>query len=241
MKRILLSVVAGLAASVVVAQNYKILDPINNNNITNSDVYTWGDQNGTLEYDVHVVNQASTAKNVKVKRMEVSVAGTSTNYFCWTVCYAPNTSVSPSGIIINPGDTANDFHGYYAGGGTGGESIITYVFFDANNVNDSSYVRVHYYSSPTGITEITGENKVSAAYPNPAANVTTLNYSLKSNVQSAKISLYNMLGDEVKEIKLDDKQGTLKLHVEDLTPGIYFYSLVADSKVITTKRLVISH
>lgn len=242
MKKILLSVFAGLllASSAIAQGSIKLLDAWNNN-ITNIDVYTWGANNVDITYDAAVINISSSSKTYKVKRIETSVDTTSYNYFCWHLCYAPSTSVSPQGIAVSAGDTTHAFHGYYNAAGTNGEGVITYVFYDQNNTSDSAFVRVHYFSSPTGIQEaVTGENKLIPAFPNPAASATNISYTLKSNVQSARISMYNMLGEIVKEITLDEKQGTVKLNTDQMSPGIYFYSLVADNKVITTRKLVIS-
>jgi hypothetical protein len=241
MKRILLSALAGFLTTFAFAQgNYRILDQANNN-ITNTDVYTWGDENTTLEYDVLVINMAATAKNVKAKRMDAGAQASTTNYFCWQSCYSPNTNVSPMPINMAAGDTSNAFHGYYSPAGVGGESVIMYVFFDQNVPNDSSWVRIHYYGSPTGINEVTGENKLSAAYPNPANASANLSYSLKSNVTEGKIVIYNMLGENVRTVSLDDHQGTVKMHTSEMSNGVYFYSLIADDKVISTRKIVVSH
>ena len=50
-----------------------------------------------------------------------------------------------------------------------------------------------------------------------------------------------MLGKSIKAIALTDKKGTAKVNVDDLNPGIYFYSFVVDGKAISTKRLVVSY
>lgn len=242
MKKILLSVFTCLFVSAAIAQGSLKLIDIANNDVTNTDVYTWGPNNMDITYDAYVINMSSATKTIKAKRIETNVPSGSTNYFCWHLCYSPIVSNSPQGLAIAPADTNRNFHGYYNGGGMNGESIVTYVFYDQNNTNDSSYVRVHFYASPTGIQEaVTGENKLTAAYPNPASSIASLNYSLKSNVQSAKIVMYDMIGAMVKEITLDDKQGTVKLNVGDIPTGIYFYSLVADNKVINTRKLIVSH
>ena len=49
-----------------------------------------------------------------------------------------------------------------------------------------------------------------------------------------------MLGKVIKEIALNDKQGTLKVDVSELKAGIYFYAFMLNDKAITTKKLIVS-
>lgn len=78
------------------------------------------------------------------------------------------------------------------------------------------------------------------AYPNPASNQVSFDYTLSDQTINAYIRVHNLLGTVVKETRLDYFSGKLILDVCDLNEGFYFYSIVVNNEVIDTKRLVIS-
>ncbi len=83
--------------------------------------------------------------------------------------------------------------------------------------------------------------ELSNAYPNPAITYTKLDYKVPQEVLEAKIILRSLLGSIVKEFVLDDLTGTLKIQTDDLSGGIYFYSLKLDKKIVVTRKLIIKH
>lgn len=247
MKKILLSALALVFVSAIWAQStstLKVLD-LSGTDISGGTIHIWDDStNTTFEADVHILNTASSGFMMGMAKRTVNYDYSgSYNYFCWTACYAPSVSVSPTPDTLYAGQPYTKFHGYFNPGNQSGTASITYTFYDQNNIGDSAWVTVVYHSDVAGIgaSSVTGENKLAAAAPNPANSFSSINYSLKSNVKSGKIVLYNMLGELIREINLEEKQGTVKLSVSEFTAGVYFYSLVADNKVVTTKKLVVSH
>jgi hypothetical protein len=75
--------------------------------------------------------------------------------------------------------------------------------------------------------------------PNPFAEQTTINYYLPENVNKAQILFYNAGGKLIQSVELKEKgKGQLNVFASDLTNGIYTYTLVADGKIIETKKMV---
>jgi hypothetical protein len=245
MKKLLLSALSILAAGLMFAQStIKVIDS-NGNDISGTTLHVWADSNSaTIEAPVDVMYTGTSGYIMAHAKRKVNytIAG-SNNYFCWTYCYAPPVSQSPQPDSLYSGIPYTKFHGYFAPNGKSGAASITYTFFQATDSTNSAEITIIYHSDVTGIgnVAVTGENKIAPASPNPANSSTVINYSLKSNVQDGKLVVYNMLGTLVKEVKLEEQQGTVRLNVAELTAGVYFYSLVADNKVITTRKLVVSH
>ena len=123
-----------------------------------------------------------------------------------------------------------------------GVTIIRYTFFDDDNPNDSTHFFVNFNAGPVGIDDLTKntKNSFSLAYPNPASNQVSFDYTLSDQTINAYIRVHNLLGTVVKETRLDYFSGKLILDVCDLNEGFYFYSIVVNNEVIDTKRLVIS-
>ena len=74
-------------------------------------------------------------------------------------------------------------------------------------------------------------------YPNPFSNQTTV--LLNVFLDNTSITLSNYLGQNVREIKNINGQ-TIILFREDLPSGLYFIQLKQDSKILATKKLIIS-
>ncbi|HNR18793.1 MAG TPA: tail fiber domain-containing protein [Bacteroidia bacterium] len=75
--------------------------------------------------------------------------------------------------------------------------------------------------------------------PNPFETETNITYNIPQNINSAKIIFYNNNGNVLKEVEIRHKgAGTIKVYATELTAGIYNYSLIADGKVMDTKKMV---
>jgi len=76
--------------------------------------------------------------------------------------------------------------------------------------------------------------------PNPFAEQTTITFNLTEGVQKAQMLFYNLEGKLIKAEDISNKAGKGQVNVfaNDLTNGIYSYTLVVDGKIIDTKRMV---
>lgn len=203
----------------------------------------WGDMNETIIQSQGLIeNSSSNTLDVKVRRItEDTVPGTQ-NYFCWEQCYEPQVSESPTAMTMTAGMQTDFFYADYKPRGNAGVSTLVYCFYDANNEADSTCATVRFSASPTGIQDVFmgDESGISESYPNPAKTVAKINYALKAGWQKAEVVVYSMLGSKVRELKLKQDQGTLKLDVSTLPSGMYFYSLMVDDKAINTKKMLVT-
>jgi hypothetical protein len=76
--------------------------------------------------------------------------------------------------------------------------------------------------------------------PNPFAEQTTIGYVLNEGVQKAQILFHNINGKLINtsELKTTAGKGILNVFANDLSNGLYSYSLIVDDKLIETKRMV---
>jgi hypothetical protein len=75
--------------------------------------------------------------------------------------------------------------------------------------------------------------------PNPFAENTVITYNIPEDVNNAKLLFYDLNGRVIKEMNIEER-GASKLTVygENLKTGVYTYSLIADGKLIATKKMV---
>lgn len=83
--------------------------------------------------------------------------------------------------------------------------------------------------------------KVYQNYPNPFNPTTTIKYTIPKASQ-VKLSIYNSLGEEIREL-LNEFQSPgeyeLKFSAEDLPSGVYFYQLHSGSNILTRKMILL--
>lgn len=76
--------------------------------------------------------------------------------------------------------------------------------------------------------------------PNPFAEMTTISFTLTEGIQKAQMLFYNIEGKLINSVDLSNKSGKGQINVfaNDLSNGIYTYTLVVDGKIIDTKRMI---
>jgi hypothetical protein len=75
--------------------------------------------------------------------------------------------------------------------------------------------------------------------PNPFAEQTTIMYNVPASVGKAQIIFFNNLGQVIQTIDIKTRgKGKVNVFASDLSSGLYNYTLVADGKVIDTKKMV---
>lgn len=76
--------------------------------------------------------------------------------------------------------------------------------------------------------------------PNPFTHETTIKYNLPVETNKAVMTIYDLTGKQVKLIDISAHgSSSLVISSDRLDPGIYIYSIIADGKIIDSKRMVI--
>jgi len=223
-------------------QSFLILNALKQN-VSNSNATVTGDASSSyIKGQFYIVNDTSVIMNFKVKKIENNVLANTLNSFCFNgQCYPPFVFVCDSFMALPSGDTttASSFYGDYTPSGIVGSSVITYVVYDANNPNDSTYVTVTYQANLASISKPDFSRvDFSNPYPNPASVQAKINYNIPLSYNKATLILRNLIGTTVKEYELDNTQGRIVLDLADLDEGIYFYSLIIDGNVVLTRKLI---
>jgi hypothetical protein len=75
--------------------------------------------------------------------------------------------------------------------------------------------------------------------PNPFAERSVISFVIPETVEKAQIIFYDAQGKLINAVDINERgEGQLNVFASDLSTGIYTYSLVADGKVVATKRMM---
>jgi hypothetical protein len=188
-----------------------------------------------IQAATRVYNISASSKDVRVKRYRVqTLGGTSTDYFCWSICHTPVVSEDPDFVTIAPSTFSDAFYGDFVPNGQTGDAIVLYTFFDHNNPSDSVQLKVVYNVTPTGISALEAKNNFQL-FPNPANDVIRVKYAFDTN---ADLIIYDITGKIVRKETLFAGQSDFTLNIADLNSGVYFYSVSNGRELVGVKKLI---
>jgi len=99
-------------------------------------------------------------------------------------------------------------------------------------------------ATTTGLNEVSGTNgfTMSQNEPNPFNGETVVKYTLPAQVKVANLIVYDLSGKQIASFPITEKgSSSLVITSEKLAAGIYIYSIVADNKIIASKRMVVAN
>ena len=213
----------------------------------NGTVYSEGDlivcstPNEWGEYlqDMQVRNLSSDDLNVLVKKEVVEDLEGVMNYFCWGMCFGPDTYVSPNPVAI-PANTITEegalsFHAMFDEG-VFGKVQVKYSAYDERHPEDAVTINVVFHKSGVGVHESSAVT-FGQPYPNPASS--TVNFDCNMQGSQATAVVYNLLGQEVMRQEINTFESKLSLSVAGLNDGVYFCSVMRDGQAVSTVKFVV--
>ena len=76
--------------------------------------------------------------------------------------------------------------------------------------------------------------------PNPFSSETVIKYTLPQQANTANLIVYDLTGKQVAFFPVTEKgASSITITSEKLAAGIYIYSIVADGKIVDSKRMVV--
>lgn len=81
--------------------------------------------------------------------------------------------------------------------------------------------------------------QVSNLYPNPAIDYVDIDYQISNVGMEVRLVMYNILGQEIKDIVLDPYQINVRWQLRDVNSGMYIYQLMIDGRSIASKKIIV--
>lgn len=157
-------------------------------------------------------------------------------------CFDPTKELSKVKLMLKPGEIVTDLYLELEFGIIETKGNFELHFINPENTRDLFVIDAIYSVSNPNINDNEVDHKdisIGSVYPNPSNRIAQIDYNFKNPRAAAKISVNSFIGNPVAEFRLDPRQKTLVMNVEDLRPGVYFYTLFIDNKNIVTKKLVV--
>lgn len=228
----------------------KIIDPSTSLEVLNSYTVQISPGSPTHSFDFEIHNEYSTSKTIKIKRYLLQYTSGQDVYYCFgTNCYNANTNpvfIPTQNVTLSSGGMLPNGAGTYGlktdfdDNNVVGTSLVRYTLYDINNTPDSVSFTINYEVNAVGLKQYeTLKYSMNPCMPNPAKQYTNVAYEIKNNESNAKIILFDILGNNVRETRLNDLIGIQKIDLIGLNEGIYFYTLQINGKNMVSRKLII--
>ena len=195
---------------------------------------------GEYLQDMQMRNLTDQDLNVLVKKEVIEDLEGVSNYFCWGLCFGPDTYVSPNPVAVPANSVTSvgalSFHAMFEDN-VFGKVQVKYSAYDERHPEDAVTINVVFHKSGEGVHEVAAV-RFGQAYPNPASSVVNFDYNVNAS-DRASVSVYNLLGQEVMNLPINTLQDRLSISVADLNNGIYFCNLFVNGSAVKTEKFVV--
>lgn len=201
----------------------------------------WGNTDANyIQVAGGIENISSVEVEVKVVAEEIDIVPGALHYFCWAQCYEPGVLLSPTSLILAPGERVNTFYGDYVPEGQPGISTVKYCFFNVANEADSVCGIIRFNASPLSVSGPLTNNRpnIGKAFPNPASDQVTVDYF--KGTGSGRIEIYSMLGSKMLSVELREEKGRVRIPVDRLPAGMYLFRLNVNGEYLQTRKFHVS-
>lgn len=76
--------------------------------------------------------------------------------------------------------------------------------------------------------------------PNPFSHETEIKYTLPKQIKNASLNVYDLSGKQLTSFPLDINAKSITITSDKLAAGIYIYSVIADGRIMDSKRMVVA-
>ncbi|HTE34277.1 MAG TPA: T9SS type A sorting domain-containing protein [Chryseolinea sp.] len=176
-----------------------------------------------------------------IRKVSGQIGSTQKNYFCLdNNCL--DQRVEDYVIKIDPGQMLTNFNVVLEAGLVSGESAIKYIAFSKSNPGQSLEFELNFnVEEKAEKISIYSSRFVTLhdVYPNPVVDQAVVDYKILNDRVKAKLVVHNLLGNVVGEYTLPIFENLIRVKTDDLSPGIYFYTLYVDDESVITRKLIV--
>jgi hypothetical protein len=197
--------------------------------------------NQLLRIPIRIKNNTDRAQFYIIKKVKSELGNTQKGYFCFNN-HCLDSGMEEFSKKVEPGETLQDFFYTLESGIESAQSHIKFEIFPKGNpldvVNRLVSISVEEKPSRSYIFQ-SKDITVQDIYPNPVQDQAFIDYKIHTELVKAKITLHNILGKPMSDHELPFSETRLKIQVDDLVPGVYFYTVYLNSNGILTRKLIV--
>ncbi|CAN5349320.1 hypothetical protein BH09BAC3_BH09BAC3_08580 [soil metagenome] len=195
----------------------------------------------TLRIPIRIKNTSDRAQFFIIRKVQGDLQSNQKAYFCLgEECYDPG--VDQFSKRIEPGETTtNLFFVVESGLVSTLNSFRFEVFprgFPAMGIEHSFSLAVDEKSAKQRVFQ-SKDITIHEVYPNPVIDQAYIDYSIHNESIKAKVVVHNILGSAMANYELPSSETRAKISADELSSGVYFYTIYLDNIGVLTRKLVV--
>ena len=187
--------------------------------------------------ELNIRNLSNNDMNIVMEQDVLESADGIMMQFCWGLCMVGNEHLTSNPVPVPAQSLSTEiaaFHCSFLEGETGVVKAIYHAYDESDP--DSKISIIVLYGQTADTPEYTFN--LGEAYPNPATSQVHFDLQSSDNVD---VTVYNLLGQEVKSQFVSSRQNRVNISVDDLQPGIYFCRFSINGEVVKTEKFIVKH
>jgi hypothetical protein len=197
----------------------------------------------TIKAPLLFKNTSDKTVTLIIRKVSSELGSTQKNYFCIDGnCL--DQKVEDHIVKVEPGQTLTSFNVSLEAGLVATTSSVKYIAYNKSNPTESQEIDLQFVveEKPERQTIYTSRHiSIHDVYPNPVNDHAFVDYRVLNDKIKAKIIIHNILGSPVGEYELPVLESKVKIRGDDLTAGIYFYTVYIDNEGVMTRKLIVKH
>lgn len=197
--------------------------------------------NQVIRIPIKLKNTSDKPQVLVVRKTQSDLGSSQKGYFCLGEdCSDP--SLDQFSRKVEPGETvANLYYVVETGLAVTSNSFRFEVFSKANPaLTTEQSVSLAVEEKPAKPLVFTSKDiSIHDVYPNPVSDWATIDYRIYNESIKAKVVIHNILGSPVSHHELPVFETKVKIQADELTSGVYFYTVYLDNVGVVTRKLVV--
>lgn len=195
----------------------------------------------TIKAPLRFKNTSDKTITLVIRKISGQIGSTQKNYICIDGnCL--DQRVEDYLVKLDAGQTLSTFQVALDAGLVSGESVIKYQAY--NRINPGQVIE---FDLNFNVEERPEKDNIYSSrfvtlhdvYPNPAVDQAVVDYKILNDRVKAKLIVHNLLGNIVGEYSLPSFENFVRVKTDELTAGIYFYTLYVDDESVMTRKLIV--
>ena len=194
-----------------------------------------------VKIPLRIKNNTDKAQFYIIRKVGGDLGGTQKGYFCLDDnCLEPG--MDEFSKKIEPGQTLNGLFYTLETGLVSGQNNIRFEVFERGHLAEAVEHAVSVSVEERKERSLVFQSKditIHDVYPNPVSDYAFIEYRIINESVKANVVIHNILGMPMGDYELPSFENRVKIHTEDLAPGVYFYTLYLDNDGVLTRKLIV--
>lgn len=193
-----------------------------------------------IKAPLRLKNTTDKSITLLLRKAETQIGSSQKSFFC-----PDNSCLEKSEdlvIKLEPGQTLQNLFIGLEAGLVEGFSTVRYTVINKSIPSEITNIELNFVveGRPEKTSIYTSKYiTIHDVYPNPITNYANIDYQLYTDQVKSKIVIHNILGNTIREYDLPFAENRVKVLADELSTGIYFYTLYIDNEGVMTRKLIV--